>query len=44
VLDVAAAESSPWLEVGEVLNPPAGARVERRRRKVVAKHSVDEIS
>jgi hypothetical protein len=43
-LDVAAAESSPWLEMGAVLDPPAGARVERRQRKVVAKHSVGERS
>jgi hypothetical protein len=41
---VAAAESSPRLELGESFNPPAGARSERRRRKVVAKHSVGEMS
>jgi hypothetical protein len=43
-LDVAAAESSPWLEMGEALDPLAGARIERRQRKVVAKHSVGESS
>jgi hypothetical protein len=43
-LDVAAAESSPRLEVGEAFDPPAGARSERRQRKVVAKHSVGEMS
>ena len=43
-LDVAAAESSLRLEVGEAFDPPAGARFERRRRKVVAKHSVGEMS
>jgi hypothetical protein len=40
-LDVAAVESSPRLEMGEALDPPAGARIERRR---VAKHSVGESS
>jgi hypothetical protein len=29
-LDVAAAESSPRLEVGEESDPPAGARIERQ--------------
>jgi hypothetical protein len=43
-LYVAAVESSLWLEVGEAFDPPAGARIERRRRKVVAKHSVGEMS
>jgi hypothetical protein len=43
-LDVAAEESSSWLEMGEVLDPPAGARIERRQQKVVAKHSVGESS
>jgi hypothetical protein len=43
-LDVAAAESSPRLEMGEALDPLAGARIERRQRKVVAKHSVGESS
>jgi hypothetical protein len=43
-LDVAAVESSPWLEMGEALDPPAGAGIERRRQKVVAKHSVGESS
>jgi hypothetical protein len=32
------------LEVGEASDPPAGARIERRRRKVVSKHSVGEMS
>jgi hypothetical protein len=43
-LDVAVAKSSPRLEMGEALDPPAGARIERRQRKVVAKHSVGESS
>jgi hypothetical protein len=43
-LDVATAESSPRLEVCEVSDPPAGARTDRRRRKVVSKHSVGEMS
>jgi hypothetical protein len=43
-LDVAAAESSPQLEVREALDPPAGARTERYRRKVVSKHSLGEMS
>jgi hypothetical protein len=30
-LDVAAAESSPRLEVREALDPPAGARTDHRR-------------
>jgi hypothetical protein len=29
-LDVAVAESSPRMEMGEALDPPAGARIERR--------------
>jgi hypothetical protein len=44
VLDMAAAESSPRLEMGEALDPPAGARIERHQRRVVAKHSVGESS
>jgi hypothetical protein len=43
-LDVAAAESSPQLEVREALDPPASAMTDRRRRKVVSKHSVGEMS
>jgi hypothetical protein len=43
-LDVSAAESSPQLEVGEASDPPAGVRTKRRRRKVVSKHSVGEMS
>jgi hypothetical protein len=43
-LDVATVKSSPWLEMGEALDPPARARVERRQRKVVVKHSVGERS
>jgi hypothetical protein len=43
-LDVAASESLPWMEMGKALDPPAGARIERRQRKVVAKHSVGESS
>jgi hypothetical protein len=43
-LDVTAVESSLWLEVGEVSDPLAGARIERRRRKVVSKYSVGEMS
>jgi hypothetical protein len=43
-LDVAAVESSSRLEMGEALDPPVGARIERHRRKVVAKHSVGESS
>jgi hypothetical protein len=42
-LDVAAAESSPRAEVGEVSDLPS-ARTERRRRRVVSKHSVGEVS
>jgi hypothetical protein len=42
-LDAAAAKSSPRLEVGEVSDLPS-ARIERRRRKVVLKHSVGEMS
>jgi hypothetical protein len=41
-LDVAAAESSPWVEVGEVADLPS-ARTKCRRRRVVAKHSVGEV-
>jgi hypothetical protein len=44
VLDVAAEESSLRLEMGEALDPPTGARIERRQRKVVAKHSFGESS
>jgi hypothetical protein len=43
-LDVAATESSPRLEVGEASDPPAGSGIERRRRKVVPKHSICEMS
>jgi hypothetical protein len=43
-VDVAAAESSPRLEVGEAFDPSAGTTSERRRRKVVAKHSIGEMS
>jgi hypothetical protein len=43
-LDVATAESSPQLEMGEALDPPAGARIECHQRKVVVKHSVGESS
>jgi hypothetical protein len=43
-LDVATAESSPQLEVGEAFDPPAGARSERRQRKLVVKHGVGEMS
>jgi hypothetical protein len=43
-LDVATAESSLRLEVGEASGPSAGARIERRRRIVVSKHSVGEMS
>jgi hypothetical protein len=42
-LDVAVAESSPRLEVGEPSDPPAGVRIEHRRRNVVSKHSVGEM-
>jgi hypothetical protein len=42
-LDAAAAESSPRLEVGEVSDLPS-ARIERRRRRVVSKHGVGEMS
>jgi hypothetical protein len=41
---VATVESSPRLEVGEGSDPPAGAGIERRRRKVVSKHNVGEMS
>jgi hypothetical protein len=43
-LDVVVAESSPRPEMGEALDPPTGARIERRQRKVVVKHSVGESS
>jgi hypothetical protein len=44
-LDVAAAESLPQPEVREVSAPPAGAMAEEhRRRKVVSKHNVGEMS
>ena len=44
-LDVAAAESLPQPEVREVSAPPAGAMAEEhRRRKVVSKHNVREMS
>jgi hypothetical protein len=43
-LDVATVESSPRLEMGEALDPSSGARIKRRQRKVVAKHSVGESS
>jgi hypothetical protein len=43
-LDVAVAESLPRLEVREALDPSAGATTDRRRRKVVSKHSVGEMS
>jgi hypothetical protein len=43
-LDVAVVEFSPRPEVCEVLDPSAGARIDRRRRKVVSKHSVGEMS
>jgi hypothetical protein len=43
-LDVVAVESSPWLEMGETLDPSAGARIERRQQKLVANHSVGESS
>jgi hypothetical protein len=43
-LDVAAAESSPRLDVREALDPPAGVRTDHRRRKVVSRHSVGEMS
>ena len=43
-LDVAAAESSPRMEVGEESDPPVCVRIKRQRRKVVSKHSVGEMS
>jgi hypothetical protein len=43
VLDVAAVESSPRVEVAEMSDLPS-ARIERRRRRVVSKHSVGEVS
>jgi hypothetical protein len=42
-LDVAAAESSPRVEVGEAADLPS-ASTEYRRRRVVSKHSVGEVS
>jgi hypothetical protein len=42
-LDVAATESSPRVEVGEVAGLPS-ARTKCRRRRVVLKHSVGEFS
>jgi hypothetical protein len=42
-LDVAAVESSPRVEVGEVSDLPS-ARTKCRRRRVVSKHTVDEVS
>ena len=42
-LDVVAAESSPCVEVGEVADLPS-ARTKCRRRRVVSKHSVGEVS
>jgi hypothetical protein len=45
VLDVAAAESVPRLEVREASDPLAGARTEEhRQRRVVSKHNVGEMS
>jgi hypothetical protein len=42
-LDVAAAESSPHVEVGGAADLPS-ARTEYTRRRVVSKHSVGEVS
>jgi hypothetical protein len=42
-LDVAAAESLPRVEVGDAADLPS-ARTEYRRRMVVSKHSVGEVS
>jgi hypothetical protein len=42
-LDVAAAESSPRVEVGEAADLPS-VRTKYRRRRVVSKHSVGEVS
>jgi hypothetical protein len=42
-LDVATAESSPRVEVGEVADLPS-ARTKCQRRRVVSKHSVGEVS
>jgi hypothetical protein len=42
-LDVAAVESSPRVEVGEAADL-LSARTEYRRRRVVSKHSVGEVS
>jgi hypothetical protein len=41
-LDLATAESSPWVEVGEA-SDRRSARTERRRRGVVSKHSIGEF-
>ena len=43
VLDVAAVESSPRVEVGKVADLPS-ASTEYRRRRVVSKHSVGKFS
>jgi hypothetical protein len=43
VLDVAAMQSSPRVEVGEMSDLPS-ASTERQRRKVMSKHSVGEVS
>jgi hypothetical protein len=44
-LDVTTAESVPQLEVREAFDPPTGVMTEKhRRRKVVAKHNVSEMS
>jgi hypothetical protein len=42
-LDVAAAESLPHVEVGEAADLPS-ASAKYRRRRVVSKHSVGEVS
>jgi hypothetical protein len=42
-LDVAAAESSPRVEVGELSDLPS-ARTKCRRRRVVSKHNVGQVS
>jgi hypothetical protein len=44
-LDVAVVESVPRMEVREASDPPVGARTEEhRRRRVVLKHNVGEMS
>jgi hypothetical protein len=44
-LDVAAAKSVPWPKGREAFDPPGGVRTEEhRRRKVVSKQSVGEMS